>query len=64
MNSYSELNDDMFVFLEKNVGCYKLNYHVIKAFKDAKKLGLEINLLNNNLYKLLNYFNTFKYEMI
>ena len=64
MNTYSELDDDMIVFLEKNVGCYKLNYHVIKAFKDAKKLGVEINLYNNNLYKLLNYFNTFKYEMI
>ena len=64
MNSYSELDEDMIVFLEKNVGCYKLNYHVIKAFKDAKKLGVEINLYNNNLYKLLNYFNTFKYEMI
>ena len=64
MNTYSELDGDMIVFLEKNVGCYKLNYHVIKAFKDAKKLGVEINLYNNNLYKLLNYFNTFKYEMI
>ena len=64
MNSYSELNNDMIVFLEKNVACYKLNYHVIKALKDAKKTGVEINLLNNNLYKLLNYFNTFKYEMI
>ena len=64
MNSYSELNNDMFVFLEKKVGCYELNYHVIKAFKNAKKVGVEINLLNNNLYKLLNYFNTFKYEMI
>ena len=64
MTSYSELNNDMIVFLEKKVPCYKLNYHVIKAFKDAKKVGVEINLLNNNLYKLLNYFNTFKYEMI
>ena len=64
MNSYSELNNDMIVFLEKNIGCYKLNYHVIKALKNAKKEGVEINLLNNNLYKLLNYFNTFKYEMI
>jgi hypothetical protein len=64
MKSYSELNDDMIVFLEKNIGNYRLNYHVIKAIKDAKKAGVEIDLLNNNLYKLLNYFNTFKYEMI
>ena len=64
MKSYSELSDDMIVFLEKSIGNYRLNYHVIKAIKDAKKVGIEIDLLNNNLYKLLNYFNTFKYEMI
>ena len=64
MKSYSELSEDMIVFLEKSVGNYRLNYHVIKAIKDAKKTGVEIELLNNNLYKLLNYFNTFKYEMI
>ena len=64
IKSYSELNDDMIVFLEKNIGNYRLNYHAIKAIKDAKKVGVEIDLLNNNLYKLLNYFNTFKYEMI
>ena len=64
MKDYSELNDDMIVFLEKNVGIYKLNYHIITATKSAKKLGVEIPLFNTKLYKLLNYFNTFKYEMI
>ena len=58
------LSDDMIVYLEKGVGSYKLNYHVIKAIKSAKKIGVEIEALNNNLYLLLNYFNTFKYEMI
>ena len=63
-NAYSELNDDMIVFLEKNPGVYKLNYHVIKALTEAKSVGIEIDSLNNKLYKLLNYFNNFKYEMI
>ena len=64
MKVYSELSEDMIVFIEKGIGNYRVNYHVIKALKDAKKLGVEINLLNNNMYKLLNYYNTFKYEMI
>ena len=64
IKSNAVLNDDMIVYLEKGVGNYKLNYHVIKAIKSAKKVGVEIPLLNNNLYLLLNYFNTFKYEMI
>ena len=64
MKSSSELNDDMIVFIEKNIGNYRLNYHIISATKAAKKLGVEIPLFNNKLYKLLNYFNTFKYEMI
>ena len=64
MKSNAVLNDDMIVYLEKGVGSYKLNYHVIKAIKSAKKIGVEIPALNNNLYLLLNYFNTFKYEMI
>ena len=64
MKGYSELSEDMIVFIEKGIGNYRVNYHVIKALKDAKKTGIEIGLLNNNLYKLLNYFNTFKYEMI
>ena len=63
-NAYSELNEDMIVFLEKNPGVYKLNYHVIKALTEAKSVGIEIDSLNNKLYKLLNYFNNFKYEMI
>ena len=58
------LNDDMIVYLEKKVSNYKLNYHIIKALKSAKKIGADISSLNDNLYKLLNYFNTFKYEMI
>ena len=49
---------------KENVGSYRLNYHVIKAIKLAKKVGIEIPSLNTNLYLLLNYFNTFKYEMI
>ena len=64
MKSNAVLNDDMIVFLEKGIGSYKLNYHIIKAIKSAKKIGVEIPALNNNLYLLLNYFNTFKYEMI
>ena len=64
IKSNAILNDDMIVYLEKGVGNYMLNYHVIKALKSAKKLGVEINALNQNLYLLLNYFNTFKYEMI
>jgi hypothetical protein len=58
------LNDDMIVYLEKGIPNYKLNYHVINALKSAKKVGVEISSLNNYLYRLLNYFNTFKYEMI
>ena len=64
MKSLTQISEDMIVFLERNVESYKLNYHVIKALKDAKKLGVQIDALNNNLYKLLNYFNTFKYGMI
>ena len=64
MNSITKLNEDMIVFLEKNIGSYRVNYHVIKAVNDAKNLGVAIESLNDNLYKLLNYFNTFKYEMI
>ena len=67
MNSFSALNEDMIVLLEKSIRSYFLNYHAIKALKDAKKFGVEsesLNSLNNNLYKMLNYFNTFKYEMI
>ena len=64
LKSYAVLNDDMIVFLEKNIGCYQLNYHVIKSLKLAKKVGVDIPSLNNILYQLLNYFNTFKYEMI
>ena len=64
MKSNAVLNDDMIVYLEKGVGSYKLNYHIIKALKSAKKVGAEIPALNNHLYLLLNYFNTFKYEMI
>ena len=64
LKGYSELSEDMIVFIEKGIGNYRVNYHVIKALKDAKKYGLEINFLNNNMYKLLNYYNTFKYEMI
>ena len=58
------LNDDMIVYLEKGIPNYKLNYHVINALKSAKKVGVEISSLSNYLYRLLNYFNTFKYEMI
>ena len=64
LKSYAILNDDMIVFLEKNKETYKLNYHIIKALKAAKKVGVDIPSLNNYLYQLLNYFNTFKYEMI
>ena len=64
MKSSSELSDDMIVFNEKNIGNYRLNYHIISAIKAAKKLGVDIPLFNSKLYKLLNYFNTFKYEMI
>jgi len=58
------LNDDMIVYLEKGIPNYKLNFHVINALKLAKKVGAEIPSLSNHLYHLLNYFNTFKYEMI
>ncbi len=60
--SYMNLNDYMIVFNEKNVGNYELNYHVIKALKSAKKAGATIKNFNDTLYKLLNYFITFKYE--
>ena len=55
---------DMIVYLEKGIPSYKLNYHVINSLKLAKKIGADIPTLNNHLYHLLNYFNTFKYEMI
>ena len=58
------LNDDMIVYLEKGIPNYKLNFHVINALKLAKKVGAEIPSFSNHLYHLLNYFNTFKYEMI
>ena len=58
------LNDDMIVYLEKGIPNYKLNYHIINALKSAKKVGANIPKLSNHLYHLLNYFNTFKYEMI
>ena len=64
MDAHYQIDEDMILFLEKNIPSYKVNYHVIKAIKDSKKVGVEIKVLNNNLYKLLNYFNTFKYEMI
>ena len=64
MKMTTEISENMIVFIEKNIGIYKLNFHVIKAIKEAKKFGIEIELLNNKLYKLLNYFNTFKYKMI
>ena len=64
IKSYSQLNEDMYVFIEKKVGAYHLNYQVVMAMKAAKKLGVEIPLFNNLLYKILNYFNTFKYEII
>ncbi len=60
--SYMNLNDYIIVFNEKNVRNYRLNYHVIKALKEAKKLGVKIKNFNDILYKLLNYFLTFKYE--
>jgi hypothetical protein len=64
MGSYSEISQNMIVYIEKRVGAYLLNSHVIAATKAAKKLGIEISSFNNHLYKLLNYFNTFKYEII
>ena len=64
MKSYSQLSEDMFVFIEKKVGAYHLNYQVIKAANAAITLGIKIGLYYNKLYKMLNYFNTFKYEMI
>ena len=64
MKNYAEVSENMIVFLEKNIDTYRLNYHIISGAKAAKKLGVEIPLFNNNLCKLLNYFNTFKYEMI
>ena len=44
----------MIVYLEKKVQNYKLNYHVIKALKSAKKIGVDIPSLNTKLYQLLN----------
>ena len=64
MKSYSQLSEDMIVFIEKKVGVYHLNYQVIKAANAAIKLGIKIGLYYNQFYKMLNYFNTFKYEMI
>ena len=64
IKSNAVLNEDMIVYLEKGIPSYKLNYHVINSLKLAKKIGADIPTLNNHLYHLLNYFNTFKYEMI
>ena len=64
IKSNAVLNEDMIVYLEKGIPSYKLNYHVINSLKLAKKIGADIPKLNNHLYHLLNYFNTFKYEMI
>ena len=64
IKSNAVLNEDMIVYLEKGIPSYQLNYHVINSLKLAIKVGVEIPSLHNNLYLLLNYFNTFKYEMI
>ena len=64
IKSNAVLNENMIVYLEKGIPSYKLNYHVINSLKLAKKIGADIPTLNNHLYHLLNYFNTFKYEMI
>ena len=64
IKSNAVLNEDMIVYLEKGVPSYQLNYHVINSLKLAIKVGVQIPSLHNNLYLLLNYFNTFKYEMI
>ena len=61
MKGYSQLSEDMIVFIEKKVGAYHLNYQVIKAAKAADKIGIKIDFYYNQLYKMLNYFNTFKY---
>ena len=47
MKSVTEVSENMIVFLEKDLRSYKLNYHVIKTIKEAKKVGIKINLLNN-----------------
>ena len=41
VKSNAVLSDDMIVYLEKGVGSYRLNYHVIKAIKLAKKSELK-----------------------
>lgn len=64
VKSYSSLSDDMILFTEKNINIYRLNYHVINGLKNAKKLGINIKGFNDMLYKLLNYFNTFKYDFV
>ncbi len=63
-NGYTNLNDEMIVFIEKNIPTYRVNYHVIKSLKMAKKLGVKIRGFNDTLYKMLNYFLTFKYELV
>ena len=63
-DSYSSLSDDIILYTEKNINIYRLNYHVINGLKSAKRLGVDIKGFNDMLYKLLNYFNTFKYDFI
>ena len=64
VDAYSSLSNDMILYTEKNVNIYRLNYHVINGLKNAKKLGVNIKGFNDMLYKLLNYFNTFKYDFV
>jgi hypothetical protein len=73
MKTFAEISEDMIASLEKDLWSYKLNYHAIKAIKEARKVGVIFTLFNNTfntfilfnnkLYKLLNYFNIFKYEI-
>ena len=63
-DSYSSLSDDIILYTEKNINIYRLNYHVINGLKNAKRLGVDIKGFNDMLYKLLNYFNTFKYDFV
>ena len=38
MKNFAEISEDIIASLEKDFISYKLNYHVIKAIKEARKV--------------------------
>lgn len=62
-NYNEELSENMILFTEKKLSNYRLNYHMIKALKESKKLGVTIKNFPEILYKFTKYFQEFKYSI-